>query len=546
MAPPGPRGLPVGAGIDRRTFLTRSGLLAGTLGVLGPSGFLAACGTSDPSSSSTSSVDTDVLRFAFLADMQVPDPDIFYEGEGLVVTLSCYDGLLRYKPDSAEFEGMLATDWEVSPDGLVYTFGLREDVTFHDGTPFDAAAMISSFERRMAVNQGPAYMLTTVASTEAPDPYTLVITLQNPLDPFLDYLACPWSPKAVSPALVAEHEQDGDLAQQWLTTNSAGTGPFQIVEFVTGSHYTLEAVPDYWGTPASFSQVRIEILPDVTTQRLKLEAGELDVVTKGLPIADIQSFADDADFTVTTRPTALKSALYFNPNSGPFQDVELRKAVTVALDRAALIEPTYGEFGVVSTDFYPKGFLPDGAAPDDPTMDVSVLEALVPGLADTTIDFVYDEQGGATDRRLAELIQAQLAAAGLDVTVRGIPTSQAFAMFDTPEDQRPDLMLNVAGGDALNADTQLRIFFRTDAAPLNWFNYSDPAIDAAMDAASSQPDSASADAGYAAVAELVIDQAWMVNLADLQDVVITPAGITNVVHDLAAARFVYLNELRPA
>jgi peptide/nickel transport system substrate-binding protein len=529
--------------LDRRSFL-KTGLAFGGLAALGPSGILAACGGAARQAAAGGGAATDTLRFAFLADMQVPDPDVFYEGEGLTVTLSCYDNLIRYKPSSAEFMPWLAESWEVSTDGLTYTFKLRSGVKFSDGTPFDAASMIASFERRKTVNQGPAYMLADVASTTAPDPLTLVVTLEEPVEPFLDYFACPWGPKPVSPALVEANAKGDDLAQEWLTTHSAGTGAYKIAEFVASSHYVLEANEHYWGTRPDFKTVRIEIIPDVTTQRLKLENGELDVVTKGLPIADIEFFATNPKTTVVKKPIATKSALYVNPASEVFKDKAVRQALRVAFDRKALIEPTYKDTGTLSTEFYPAGFLPDGAAPDNPADDPSKLKALVPGLPSKKVDLAYDEQGGATDRRLAELMQAQLSALGLDVTVRGIPTSQAFSMYNTPEDQRPDLMLNVAGGDAMNPDTQLRIFFRTGAEPLNWFNYALPELDTAMDAAIRKTTPAEADKAYADAAAIVVDQAWMVNICDIQDVVITRAGVTNVVHDPIAGRTIRLHELK--
>ena len=105
------------------------------------------------------------LDMAFNADMQVPDPDIFYEVEGNEVVTSAYEGLVRYKPDSNEIEGALAESWDVSPDGLVYTFHLRPDVKFQTGGVADADAWIKSFERRIGVDSAPAYMLADVAST---------------------------------------------------------------------------------------------------------------------------------------------------------------------------------------------------------------------------------------------------------------------------------------------------------------------------------------------------------------------------------------------
>ena len=529
-------------GVDRRTFLKRGGALAGGFAVLGQSGILAACGSSGSSASAKTPSDT--LRFAFLADMQVPDPDIFYEGEGLGVTLSVYDGLLSYKPDSSDFAPGLAESWEVSADGLTYTFHLRSGVKYHDGTVMQASDFITSFARRTKVNQGPAYMLADITSTTAPDASTLVVKMKHPVEPFLHFMACPWSPKGVSPALIASKAVGDDLAQEWLTTHDAGTGPYTISEFVPSSHYTLVAYDGYWGPKPDFTTIDIQIIPDVTTQRLKLEAGDLDLVTKGLPIGDVESLSKNSKVTVTRYPVATKTALYFNATSGMFMDKALRQAVRDALDVPALIEPSYGDTAKVSTQFYPAGFYPDGVAPDSPTKDTSKLEALVKTLESKKVDLAVDEQGGATDRRVAELIQTQLQALGLDVTVRGMPTSQTFAMSGQPDVPRPDLLLDVAGGDALHADTEVRIFFRTGAQPLNWYNYSDPAVDEAMDAGLSSSTTEEATEHYAEVAKLIVDQAWLVNLADIQDVVITSAGVTNVVHDLAAGHTVRLGELK--
>jgi peptide/nickel transport system substrate-binding protein len=520
--------------LDRRAFIKGSGTLFGIAGLLGSGGLLSACGDSGSGSSGSGAVATDTLRFAFLADMQVPDPDIFYEGEGNVVMLATYEGLIQYKPDSSEFIPALAESWEISPDGLIYTFKIRTDVTFHDGTPMDASSFIESFDRRTKVNQGPAYMLADVTSVEAPDPTTLVITLAHAVHPFMHFLACPWGPKGVSPTAMSANAVGDDLAQPWFETNSAGTGPYFIKEFVPSSHYTLEAYPGYWGPKPDFTTVRIEIIPDVTTQRLKIEKGEIDVITKGLPVGDVETLSGTDGIVVTRLPMAFKTALYVNPQKGPFADRELRRALYTAIDRPALVEPTYKDTATVSTGFYPKGMVADGVAPDIPEYDPEPLKALVERLDDKKVDLSYDEQGGATDRRLTELLQTQLQALGFDVTVRGIPTAQAFSMYDTPEDQQPDLMVNVAGGDALHPDTQVRIFYRTGAAPLNWFNYASPEMDAEMDAGLASTTDAEATEHYVRCAEIAIEEGWIVNLCDVQDVIITRSTITGISHDLAA------------
>jgi peptide/nickel transport system substrate-binding protein len=496
------------------------------------------------------------LTIPFLANMQVPDPDIFYEGEGLQVTLSVYEGLVRYASVAAgapltyrsvtqRIVPALAESWDVSADKLTYTFHLRSGVKFHDGTLMDAESWRKGFVRRAAVNQGPAYMVAPVASTAAPNSTTFVVVLKHPVDPFLDYLACPWSPKAVSPTAVAAHAVGSDLAQKWLTGNDAGTGPYRITEFVPSDHYTLEAFADYWGPRPQVQKVTIPIIPDVQTQELKLKTGDLDMITKGLPIQDVQSFEKNSGFVVNKFGIATTQSLYMNPTKGRlFADPTLRHALRQAINRKIVVPAVYKDTATPSTQFFPPGTFPDGAAPDDATYDPSVLTKLVKNLPSKKVDLAYGEEGGATNRLMGEFIQAELQAIGLQVTVRGIPTSLEFSLYNTPDGQRPDLLYDVWGGDALHVDTDVRIFYRTGAAPLNWFDYSIPAADAAMDAGAAATSQGEVIKAYVDTAKLIIDGGYMLNIANANDVFVSRAGITNFVHDPQAAQMVRIADLK--
>src|SRR5579864_850969 len=122
------------------------------------------------------------LHLSFLQDPgQPPDPDIFYAGQGLLLTTNLYDGLLMYKPGTATptLEPALATKWSENANHTVFTFTLRRGVKFHDGTPFTAAAVKPSFDRRLAVNQGPAYMVAGVKSVTTQGDYNVTITLNH-------------------------------------------------------------------------------------------------------------------------------------------------------------------------------------------------------------------------------------------------------------------------------------------------------------------------------------------------------------------------------
>src|SRR5690606_37464515 len=165
---------PARAGGDRMSVVSptrrpRAALAGAIAAVL----LLSGCGGAAAGPATASPAPTDgVLRLGLLGDIgQPPDPDVYYSGNGLALTTNMYEGLVRYQPgvETPTIVESLATSWEVSPDNTVFTFHLREGVLFHDGTPFTSEAVAASFERRLAVGAGPAYMVEDVAAVETPD-----------------------------------------------------------------------------------------------------------------------------------------------------------------------------------------------------------------------------------------------------------------------------------------------------------------------------------------------------------------------------------------
>jgi peptide/nickel transport system substrate-binding protein len=540
-------------------------LVAAAAGVLSSADLLAAFGPGTSESVASAAVPDRLeaatksissITLPFLADMQVADPDVYYAGEGLQVTLSAYESLLTYTPVPAStpltyqpvakrISPGLAKSWEVSADGLTYTFHLRADVKFHDGTAMDAASWQKGFVRRAKVNQGPAYQVVPVASTATPDPLTFVVTLKHPVDAFLDYMACPWSPKAISPTAVAAHTVDDDEAQKWLTTHDAGTGPYTISEWVPNDHYTLKAFPGYWGPQPEVQTVNIPIIPDIQTQELELKAGQVDIMTKGLPIQDVETFAKESTYVVKYFALALMSSMFFNTTKGRiFSDLAVRQAVGNAINRPLLTTSVFKDTATVATQFFPGGCFPNGLVPENPVYDPSKLTAAIKSIPSKKVDLAYGAEGGAPNRLLAELAQAELAAAGLDVTVRSIPTSLEYSLYDTPDKQRPDILLDLYGGDTIHVDTMLRVIFRTKAQPLNWFDVSYPAGDKEMDIASGTANPTKALQDYTKAALVYRDAAVVLNICNDSDVIVARAGITNIVHDPMALQTIRLADLK--
>jgi peptide/nickel transport system substrate-binding protein len=491
------------AGLDRRTFLKLSG---STVGGISLASLLAACGASGGSASNG----TLTLRMPFLEDMQVPDPDIMYQGEGVQVMESAYEGLVRYKAGTSEIIPSLAKSWTISPDLLTYTFTLEPNVKFHDGTIADAAAWIKSFERRHAINQGPAYMVAGVVKTAAPDATTFVVTLKTPNNAFVHYLACPWQPFAVSPTAIAKYATGGDMAQGWLKTNDAGCGPYVLKEFVAGSHYTLEAFPDYWGPAPAFKSVQIEITPSLTTQKLQLGQGELDLVTKGFAIPDVLSYMKNRQFTVVNTFGGVSETVWLNPSSGVFADKTLRQAMLTALDRTSIVNTAWGGLTKVQTGMWPDQTLDPTLAPFPNQVDTGPLKALVAKLPSKKVDLAWGADGGAPRQQMAELIQTQLAACAMDVTVRQMAVAEQYDLANQSPSKRPDVLVASIGGDALHLDTTLRILVRTGAKPLNFYQYSNKTLDALMDEAVKQPTPAKMNAIYQQCSKIILDDAiWI-------------------------------------
>jgi peptide/nickel transport system substrate-binding protein len=248
----------------------RRGLASAAVALLGAAPVISVA-TSAPAGAASFPT-SHTLNLSFLEDPgQPPDPDVYYAGEGLLLTRNMYQDLLQYKPGTAKrvLEPELATSWTVSKSGLVYTFKLRHGVLFHDGTPFTSAAVEPSFARRAAVDGGPAYMVSDVASVQTPDPYTVVINLTTPNSAFLDYLAAPYGPVMESPtALAANAGTDHD--QTYLQTHDIGTGPYTLTQAKVGVSYQMKAFPQYWGPKPYYTTINMPVIDNLSTEEIEL------------------------------------------------------------------------------------------------------------------------------------------------------------------------------------------------------------------------------------------------------------------------------------
>jgi peptide/nickel transport system substrate-binding protein len=453
------------------------------------------------------------------------DPDVFYGNEALLITTSCYEGLLRYEDDGREIEPWLAEDYEISENGKTYTFQLRDDVKFADGAPFDAQAAIFSIERRRAVDAGPAYMVEPIVDASAPDPQTLVLKLKTPINPFEHWLASPYGLKMVSPKLVRQNEKGDDSAQAWMANNCAGTGPYDLASANPGERYELEANENYWGDEPAFQRVELPVIPSFSTQALQLRGGELDMMTHGLNKADVQSFEQNDNFTVTRRDAISAINLWINPHNPNLEDPGVRQAIGLAIDRESLVEEVYGEDAKVYNQIFAPGTLEghDYDIPYDPEEARAVMEDVPEDMRDITLQFTSDD---ATNQQIAGLLAQQLGDVGFNVDQRGLPETEVLSFAEkTPEARRPDMLILPQNPDDTSPSSFPQLQWVNDGA---FFPPFDPEADKVFYRAVRSNDDEEAEELYGQAADMYRDLNVFIPIANTKAVIVARDGIDNI------------------
>jgi peptide/nickel transport system substrate-binding protein len=267
------------------------------------------------------------------------DPARITDSESAEVTEQIFDHLVRYKYDSAEIEPSLAESWE-SADGRVWTFHLRKNVRFHDGTPFDAAAVVFSFDRQRDPHhpfhqEDFTYWENTfrnIQSVEALDPSTVRITIERSYAPFLSNLAM-FPVSIVSPAAVRKWGAE-------FARHPVGTGPFRFVEWSPGERIMLASNPNYWGGAPKIQHLVFVAIRDARQRLVALEGGAIDVA-ENLSPEDLQFVALHPELTLLRVPANNVAYLAMNTTHPPFDDVRVRRAVNFAINKTAIVKLIY-------------------------------------------------------------------------------------------------------------------------------------------------------------------------------------------------------------
>jgi peptide/nickel transport system substrate-binding protein len=355
------------------------------------------------------------------------DPAEAYEFTNNEVNGNVYRRLVTPdEKDHSKVIGDLAESWVISPDGKTFTFKLKTTSKFPSGKAVTAEDAAFSMQRVVKLNKTPAFIITQFGFTKdnvdslivAKDAATLVMTLPSAAAPsFVLFCLSAAVGSIVEKATVMSHDVAGDLGNAWLKGHSAGSGAYQLVEWVASDHITIEANPNS-GIPVGVKRVSIRHVPDPSAQMLMLTKGDADIVRDLTPDLLKRVQAEKA-FSTTSSGQGSSMYIAMNQNHPELAKPQVRQAIKWAIDYEAIAKNITPNLWVVAQGFLPPG-LPGAMTAKPFKKDVAKAKALLaeaglPNGFEVTMDFIT----AAPNADIAQAIQADLAAIGIKVNLVG-------------------------------------------------------------------------------------------------------------------------------
>ncbi|RIK45677.1 MAG: hypothetical protein DCC58_05735 [Chloroflexi bacterium] len=446
------------------------------------------------------------------------DPAVTPFAVAHTVMMNIYDPLVWRGIDSEFYPG-LATEWEIGADAMSFSFTLREGVTFHDGTPFNADAVKAFFDRVKdpATASGFASnLLGPYAGTEVIDETHLTVTMTASFAPALD---------GMSQAFLGITSPTAQAADPTgFLKNPVGTGFMKFVEWVDGDHILMERNEDYnWASPyfshegpAYLEEVEFRFFPDHPTRLAALEAGDVNMIEQ-LPDAELARFMSDSNYQVQLGfSPGVPSCLMMNTKSAPLDDVNVRRGIASAVDRQELVEvanfnatkvawgPLWEGTPFYSSEvekFYPFDLEAAGAYLDEAGWTMGS-------------DGIREKDGqklnllwvmGDAHAHYAELLQAQLRAAGI-----GVELSKAAPAAVTEAAQKGTTQLSTVGWISSDPVVLSNIFHSKNEGAWNLSHYENPELDAILDAGEATSDPTERQAIYTDAQVMIMEEALIV------------------------------------
>lgn len=413
------------ADISRRRFVQAMGAVSATsvFALAGCNSQRASEADGDEGDASESGI-ADTITFAQGADPRGLDPAYVDDGESAKIMCNIYDTLLAYDTETCDVVPGLAEMPEISDDGLTYTFKLHEGVKFHDGTDCNAEAVKKNIDRQLEPNRtedmpyasfvfGSEASGSGVASVEAVDDTTLVITLRAASTPFIKNMAMALAAPVVAPSA---YENGANSIE-----NPIGSGPYKFVSWNKGENVVLEANEDYWNTDhmPQTKNVIFRFIAENSSRVTALTNGEVDIID-GIDASVVPTITD-AGYELFDEDGMNINYMAFRNDSGAFTDVEARRAFCQAVNVEEMVQSLYGEYAGVATSVMPLWMAPYDEDIKQTAYDPEAAKQTFADLGITSCTMLtytnprpYNSIGG---QALAEAIQGYLREVGVEMEI---------------------------------------------------------------------------------------------------------------------------------
>lgn len=475
------------------------------IGVFAITTLLGGCG-----GSKKDDVAKNTLVFAQGSEPRALDPAYSDDAESSKITFQMYEGLVRYKPGKTEVEPALATEWSVSADGKEWTFKLRKGVKFHDGTPFNAEAVKFSVDRQLEPNRKndmpyAKFVYEGVKAVQVVDEYTVKFILEKPIAAFLANQAMSHAAFIVSPTAVKKNNGI-------LNENPVGTGPYKFVKWEKGQYVELVAFDEYWGDKPKVKKAVYKFTKENSVRASDLISGAIDIMD-GVDTNDVKKL-ESAGLNVIKQPGMNINYMGFYCDKGPFKDPEVRKAISMAVNRQDLIDYLYLGLAKLPNSMLPD-FIPGyskTAKPYDynPEEAKRILAAKnLANLEFTAITYSnprpYNPVNG---EKLAAAIQAELAKIGVKMNIKSYAWTEYRQVLKQCEG---DAFFYGWTGDNGDADNFLMLLDSGQIkSTLNAAHYANPEYDRLLAEGRESMDAAKRAEIYAKAQDIIMaDAPWI-------------------------------------
>lgn len=444
------------------------------------------------------------LVVAIGTDASTLDPHKCTDSATEVINKNIYNNLVRFD-DNMKIAPDLAIEWKLAEDGVTWTFKLRKGVVFHDGTPFNAAAVKYNIERVLDRKTASARrsVLAMIKTVETVDDYTVKMVTSYPIGSFLHQLAHPVA-GMVSPAAAEK------FGVEKLGLNPVGTGALKFVKWMPGEKLEFAAFDKYYEGAPKVKSVTFSVVPEDSTRAMLLESGQIDVALR-LPVTDVARLKSNKDIAMTSTPTIMTMYVALNNQKGPLKEARVRQALNHAVNKTALVNDVVGGSAVVADSVIPpgvSGYSNIGAYAYDTAKAKELLsQAGYPNGFEFTLWTPVGRY--LMDKQVAEVVQAQLATVGVKMNIR---TWDFQALMAEVKKGQFDAVLLGWSASTADADQALYPVFESSQFPPNSNRafYKNSEVDKLLNDAKKEMNPEKRAAMYKQVQQQVMqDAAWL-------------------------------------